>query len=110
MSGLLSSSSALPPAVHQGALRGDAAAKCLLALALCHSTVREPVDAPEESSQSSSPDAASAKPNRASIMSCCTPPAPANDDVSIAGGAAGSYFHVFYRDTAVWDLGSGLGV
>jgi hypothetical protein len=71
--------------------RGDAAAKCLLALALCHSTVRDPADSDPTSESSSTQNVAAAQSKCPSLMSCCLQSSSAKDDVSMAGGSAGLF-------------------
>ena len=98
-------------AAAETSVRGDAAAKCLLALALCHSTVRDPV-APAESSSSSSsaaaaaPSAVAASPP--SLLSCCVPHSPPHDDVSLADLSAGLGFGVCGLGLGFKGLGFGL--
>ncbi len=101
-----SSSSSLSSS-SSSSVRGDAAAKCLLALALCHSTVRDPVAQAESSSSSSSAAAAatsSAEASQPSFLSCCTPHSPANDDVSLADPSAGAGFRVLGLGFMVFGL------
>ena len=81
-----------PSSSSEVAVRGIAAAKCLLALALCHSTVRDPTDS-ESPSSSSAAAAASADgdDDRPGMLSCCRPSRSAKDDVSMADEASGAW-------------------
>ena len=84
-----------PSSSSEVAVRGVAAAKCLLALALCHSTVRDPTDSESPSSSASSAAAAAAAAggggddDRPCMLSCCRPSQTAQDDVSMAEEASG---------------------
>jgi hypothetical protein len=70
------------------AVRGDAAAKCLLALALCHSTVRDPAT----SSATPAADVPSRQPGRSSFMACCPSSSAADDRDAPAADDAGVVF------------------
>ncbi len=80
---------ASPSSSSEVAVRGIAAAKCLLALALCHSTVRDPTDSESPSSSSAAAAAADGDDDRPGMLSCCRPSQAAKDDLSMADDASG---------------------